>query len=97
MSGNEARLKATAAVVNYKPLAPQMSFFETPTAELFNANVFDAATMKKRLPKSVYKSLMRTIQKGEQLDSGVADVVAVAMKDWAIEKELPITPTFSSR
>ncbi|MCO5199902.1 MAG: glutamine synthetase III [Anaerolineae bacterium] len=86
MSGNEARLKATAAVVNYKPLAPQMSFFETPTAELFNANVFDAATMKKRLPKSVYKSLMRTIQKGEQLDSGVADVVAVAMKDWAIEK-----------
>lgn len=86
MSGNEARLKATAAVVNYQPLAPQMSFFETPTAELFNANVFDVATMKKRLPKSVYKSLMRTIQKGEQLDPGVADVVAVAMKDWAIEK-----------
>jgi glutamine synthetase len=86
MSGNQARLKATAAVVNYKPLSQQMSFFETPTADLFNANVFDPATMKKRLPKSVYKSLMRTIQKGEQLDPAVADIVASAMKDWAIEK-----------
>lgn len=86
MSGNQARLKATAAVVNYQPLEPMLSFFETPTADLFNANVFDPATMKARLPKGVYKSLMRTIRRGEQLDAAVADIVAAAMKDWAIEK-----------
>ena len=42
--------------------------------------------MKKRLPKSVFKALLRTIEKGEKLDDSVADIVASAMKDWAIEK-----------
>ncbi len=42
--------------------------------------------MKARLPKVVYKSLMRTIEQGEKLDSTTADIVASAMKDWAIEK-----------
>ena len=42
--------------------------------------------MKKRLPKQVYKSLKKTIESGEKLDASLADVVAAAMKDWAIEK-----------
>ena len=42
--------------------------------------------MKKRLPKAIYKSLMQTIDAGEKLDSTVADVVASAMKDWAVER-----------
>ena len=63
-----------------------MDFQQTPVAELFNANVFSKAVMKKRLPKQVYKAVLRTIEEGEKLDCSVADVVASAMKDWAIEK-----------
>jgi glutamine synthetase len=63
-----------------------MNFLAEPTGELFNCNVFSPQVMKKRLPKPVYKSLMRTIESGEKLDPSVADAVASAMKDWAIEK-----------
>ena len=42
--------------------------------------------MRQRLPKEVYRSLLRTIDHGEPLDPAVADVVAASMKDWAIEK-----------
>src|SRR5206468_6949551 len=42
--------------------------------------------MRQRLPKEVYRSLLRTIDHGEPLDPAVADVVAAAMKDWALEK-----------
>ncbi|WP_145263585.1 glutamine synthetase III [Planctomycetes bacterium Pan216] len=63
-----------------------MNFQEEPTSELFNANVFSRAVMKKRLPKSVFKALCKTIDAGAKLDTSVADVVASAMKDWAIEK-----------
>lgn len=83
---NVIRRRAINAVTNYEPLSPRLNFAETPTGDLFNANVFDKATMKKRLPKGVYKSLLRTIDQGETLDESVADVVASAMKDWAIEK-----------
>lgn len=86
MSGNISRIQAITAVTNYKPLAPQLNFAETPAGEIFGSNVFSLVVMKDRLPKDVYKSLVRTIEKGEQLDTSVADIVASAMKDWAISK-----------
>jgi glutamine synthetase len=86
MSGNVTRLNAIAAINSYEPIKQQLNFAETPTRELFNANVFSTAVMKERLPKSIYKSLLRTIENGEPLDLSVADAVANAMKDWAIEK-----------
>jgi glutamine synthetase len=86
MSGNMTRLNAIAAINAYAPMKQQLNFAETPTRELFNANVFSTAVMKERLPKEVYKSLMRTIEQGEPLDITSADVVASAMKDWAISK-----------
>ena len=55
-------------------------------AEIFGSDVFDDATMKERLPKKIYKELKQTIAVGGELDSHVAEVVANAMKDWAIEK-----------
>ena len=67
MSGNVTRLNAIAAINAYKPMTQQLNFAETPTRELFNANVFSTAVMKDRLPKQVYKSLMRTINQGESL------------------------------
>ncbi len=86
MSGNKARLDAISAVINYKPISEPLNFAETPTRELFASNVFSTAVMKQRLPKPVYQSILSTIQKGAPLDTSTADVVASAMKDWAIEK-----------
>ena len=54
--------------------------------ELFGSMVFDDATMKERLPKETYKALKKTIKEGAPLDINVANIVANAMKDWAIEK-----------
>jgi len=63
-----------------------MNFQAMPTGDLFNSNVFSTAVMKKVLPKDVYKALVRTVETGEKLDPSVADTVASAMKEWAIEK-----------
>ena len=53
--------------------------------EIFGSMVFNDQKMQERLPKSTYKALKKTIQDGEPLDLSVANVVATAMKDWAIE------------
>lgn len=53
---------------------------------LFGSLVFNDSVMKARLPKETYKALRNTIQAGKHLDLEVANVVANAMKDWAIEK-----------
>jgi len=54
--------------------------------EIFGSDVFDDVTMKERLPKKTYQALKKTIENGEDLDPSVAEVVANAMKDWAIER-----------
>ena len=53
--------------------------------EIFASRVFNEDVMRERLPKDVYKSLLNTIANGKEIDAGIADVVAGAMKDWAIE------------
>lgn len=58
----------------------------TNVSEMFGKNVFNDSVMRERLPKSVYKKLKRTIEDGTELDPSIADVVAHAMKDWAIER-----------
>ena len=54
--------------------------------ELFGSMVFNDDVMRARLPKDTYKSLKRTIQQGSPLELDVANIVANAMKDWALEK-----------
>ncbi len=54
--------------------------------ELFGSMVFNRAVMKARLPKETYRKIQQTIRLGQDLEPGVADIVANAMKDWAIEK-----------
>lgn len=58
----------------------------TNVSEMFGKNVFNDSVMRERLPKSVYKKLKKTIEDGTELDPSIADVVAHAMKDWAIER-----------
>ena len=52
---------------------------------VFGSHVFSDQVMRERLPKAVYKSLKATIDKGEPLDTSIADSVAAAMKEWAME------------
>lgn len=54
-------------------------------AGIFGENVFNDSVMKERLPKSVYKKLKQTIENGSELDPSIADVVAQAMKEWAVD------------
>jgi glutamine synthetase len=81
-----ARQNAISAVTAWRPSAPAVNFQETPISELFGSNVFSNEVMRQRLPDKVYKALRETIKKGAPLDPTVADAVAGAMKDWAIEK-----------
>ncbi len=83
---SNARQDAIAAVTNYKSNGEALKFREITTSSVFASSVFGDKAMKERLPKSVYKSLQRTSRLGEPLDPSVADAVASAMKDWAIEK-----------
>jgi glutamine synthetase len=85
MSGNNVRLQAIKDVEAYVPPAVSFTVTETP-GEIFGENVFSKAVMQKRLPKSVYKSVLATIEHSMPLDPLVADAVAAAMKDWAMEK-----------
>jgi glutamine synthetase len=85
MSGNSVRLQAITSVEAYTPPAASFTDTEAP-GEVFGENVFSRSVMQKRLPKSVYKSVMATIEHGVKLDPVVADAVASAMKDWALEK-----------
>ncbi len=57
-----------------------------PGASIFGEDVFGQAAQRTHLPKDVYRQLRRTIARGEQLDSTIANVVAQAMKEWAMEK-----------
>ena len=54
--------------------------------ELFGSNVFNRQVMQDKLPKDIYKSLIKTIDEGAPLDMSVANAVANAMRDWAVEK-----------
>ncbi|HXX68435.1 MAG TPA: glutamine synthetase III, partial [Polyangiaceae bacterium] len=65
---------------------PAIGFKESSAESLFGTNVFGLAAMKAHLPKEVFRSLKRTIDSGQALDPKVADVVASAMKDWALQK-----------
>ena len=72
------RSRALNAPSNYQP--------DVPVNELFGVSVFNRSTMKAVLPKSVYKALLRCIDEGERLHPSMADVVANAMKDWAVSR-----------
>ena len=57
-----------------------------PGAEIYGANVFSTAEQRKRLPEDVFERLQKTLSSGQSLDTSLADQIADAMKDWALEK-----------
>jgi len=86
MSGSTARYAAIRAITEHKASPSPGDIAQTPSKDLFGVNVFSLQIMEQRLPKAVFKTLKRTIEGGERLDASAADAVAVAMRDWAIEK-----------
>jgi glutamine synthetase len=58
----------------------------TSDNQVFGENVFSPAIQRQRLPKDVYKRLSKTLAKGAALDTSLADAVALAMKEWALER-----------
>ena len=86
MSGSTVRRAAVVAATNNVQRHSTTDFKSSPAESLFGANVFTLAVMKTVLPKEVFRSLKRTIETGSTLDPKVADVVASAMKAWAMGK-----------
>ena len=80
-----ARQQAIEAIANTEYDLNQIDFRTTHIKDLFGELVFSEEVQKERLPKQVFKALQRTIKQGVPLDPGIADAVASAMKDWAIE------------
>ena len=84
MSGNEIRLQAINEVTKRTevPTGPPPG----PLSEIWASDVFNLATMEEALSKKAFKEMKKTVQTGAPLDPATADIVAAAMKDWALGK-----------
>ncbi|HEX8914368.1 MAG TPA: glutamine synthetase III [Humisphaera sp.] len=80
------RQDAIRSIAGSKHVLNRVDFRKTHLKDLFGVNVFNEETQRARLPKPVFKALQKTVKTGAALDPGVADAVASAIKDWAIEK-----------
>lgn len=83
MSGNQARLQAVSQITNR---TPKSCTFTEPLSNIWACDVFNLATMEEALSKNAFKAMKKTVETGAPLDPATADVVAAAMKDWAIRK-----------
>ena len=79
------RQKAISAVNTWDITDHKPQKLSQDVKKIFGCNVFSLEVMKARLPESVYKSILKTIKKGQPLDPTVADVVANSMREWAME------------
>ncbi len=86
MSSSNPRFAALQAIAAADYQLQKVNFTETHMKDLFGENVFSEAVQRERLPKPVFKALQKTIKQGAPLDPAIADTVASAMKDWAIER-----------
>jgi glutamine synthetase len=83
MSGNESRLQAIYQITNRETLAIDRT---DPLNKIWACDVFNLATMEESLSKKAFKAIKKTVNSGAPLDPATADIVAAAMKEWAISK-----------
>jgi glutamine synthetase len=83
MSANSTRQQAIQAITNRTPIATEQTDL---LGKIWAQDVFNLATMEWALSKSAFKAIKKTVQTGEPLDAATADVVAAAMKEWAVAK-----------
>jgi glutamine synthetase len=81
-----ARQEAIKSIVSAKHQLNRVDFKTTHIKDLFGVNVFNEEVARSRLPKPTFKALLKTTKHGAPLDPQIADAVAAAMKDWAIER-----------
>lgn len=86
MSTNPARQSAIASIASQPRLEGTFDFRNEKIDVIYGQNVFSLEKMEKRLPKDVFKSLKSSIESGSKLDGAAADIVASAIKDWALER-----------
>ena len=86
MSTAKLRFDAVKAIASTVYDLQRVNFKDAHIKDLYGENVFSEAVQRERLPKPVFKALQKTIKLGSPLDPAIADAVASAMKDWAIEK-----------
>ncbi|MBD5646135.1 MAG: glutamine synthetase type III [Desulfovibrio sp.] len=80
------RSEALARAHATPPVTPEAGAAPRDADALFGRDVFGLDTMRRRLPRDVYRKLEKTVREGSRLDPEIADVVANAMKDWALER-----------
>ncbi|HWE94663.1 MAG TPA: glutamine synthetase III [Tepidisphaeraceae bacterium] len=80
------RQEAIKAIAATKHKLDRIDFKKVHVSDLFGVNVFNESVQRARLPKPIFKALQKTIKVGATLDPLIADAVATAMKDWAMEK-----------
>src|SRR5688500_9131297 len=81
-----ARQEAIRAIASNKQSLNRVDFRKTHVMDLYGVNVFNEEAQRARLPKPIFKALQKTIKQGAPMDASVADAVASAMKDWALER-----------
>ncbi|HEX6885054.1 MAG TPA: glutamine synthetase III [Planctomycetota bacterium] len=79
------RQDALRSIASRDPRPPSGTRARTSLTEVFGSRVFNDSVQRRRLRPDAYQALRRTIDRGEQLDPRIADAVADAMKDWAVE------------
>jgi len=83
MSGNQTRLQAIDQITNRAPL----SFEKTdPLNQIWATDLFNLEKMEEALSKNAFKAIKKTVETGQALDAATADIIAAAMKDWALAK-----------
>ncbi|WP_158966466.1 glutamine synthetase III [Paraglaciecola sp. L3A3] len=83
MTGLTSRKQAINEITNR---APKQCNMTDPLSKIWATDVFNLGAMEEALSKNAFKAIKKTVQTGEPLDAGTADVVAAAMKDWAMSK-----------
>jgi len=86
MGFENPRYAAIQAIATTRHKLDYVDFRSVHAKDLFGTNVFNETVQRQRLPKPIFKALQKTIKQGAPLDPLIADAVANAMKDWAIEK-----------
>jgi glutamine synthetase len=86
MSNKNVRQAAVQAIASARYHLQRVNFKDKHMKDLFGEHVFSEAVQRERLPKPVFRALQKTIRQGAPLDPAIADSVASAMKDWAIEQ-----------
>src|SRR5262245_51988360 len=83
--GSSALQDATRSIIEWGTAVGKGQASRPKATEIFGSLTFNDEVQRRRLPREVYRALRRTMTQGEPLDASAADIIATAMKDWAVE------------